>query len=185
MLARARAADHQGRVNEAEAHRDEVRDLLASFDEKRVPSADVRLALTRLGDALAEQNERPTLIPPSRRSISELPSVADALAISASARAFCVPDGEPVDLSTRKAPRRILAALADHRERYPGLASSLEELLEAGWPGEKLLPEAGATRVYTAIATLRRMGLKPYLIRGDDGYLLDPSVPMARMPEKI
>lgn len=184
-LARARAADLRGSSGMAEAHRDRVRALLEGFDDAPVQSADVRLALTRLGDALAEQNERPTLIPPSRRSISELPSVGDALAVSASARAFRVPGGEPVDLSTRRAPRRILGALADHRERYPGLALTLEELLEAGWPGEKLLPEAGATRVYTAVATLRRMGLKPYLLRGDDGYLLDPSAPMARMPEVV
>lgn len=184
-LARARRADLQGRAQQAEAERDRVRELIDDFDPRLIHSADVRLALTRLADALAEQSERPTLIPPSRRSLSELPSVADALAISASARAFRVPHCEPVDLSTRRAPRRILAALADHRERYPGLALSLEELLEAGWPGERLLPEAGATRVYTAIATLRRMGLKPYLLRGDDGYLLDPSAPMARMPETV
>lgn len=184
-LARARAADLRGSAGVAEAHRDRVRTLLEAFDDAPVQSADVRLALTRLGDALAEQGERPTLIPPSRRSISELPSVGDALAVSASARAFRVPGGEPVDLSTRRAPRRILAALADHRESYPGLSLTLEELLEAGWPGERLLPEAGATRVYTAVATLRRMGLKPYLLRGDDGYLLDPSAPMARMPETV
>jgi predicted ATPase len=183
LLARARAADQSGHSDRAEEHRVAVRALLDRYDPDQVPSADVRLALIRLGDALSEQSERPTLIPPSRRSLSELPTVAEILAISASARAFRVPDAEPVDLSTRRAPRRILAALADQRERYPGLALTLEELLEAGWPGERLLPEAGATRVYTAIATLRRMGLKPFLLRGDDGYLLDPSAPLARMPE--
>jgi hypothetical protein len=40
-----------------------------------------------------------------------------------------------------------------------------------------VLPEAGASRVYVAVATLRRMGLSA-LVRIDDGYRLDPSVPV-------
>ncbi|MCA9624401.1 MAG: tetratricopeptide repeat protein [Myxococcales bacterium] len=181
-LARARMADIEGRAMDADRYRDEVRDIAESFDSVSIHSADVRLALTRLLNASAEQGQ-PTLVPPSRHSLMALPERRDLLAISAHARAFRVPGKEAVDLSTRRAPRRILAALVDHREAYPGIALGLDELLAAGWPGEKLLPEAGATRVYTAIATLRRMGLKPYLLRGDDGYLLDPAVPMVRMEE--
>ena len=72
------------------------------------------------------------------------------------------------------------APLADKRESEPGVALSLDDLLCAGWPGERVLAEAGASRVYTAIGTLRRMGLKPTLLRRDDGYLLDPELELVR-----
>jgi hypothetical protein len=51
-----------------------------------------------------------------------------------------------------------------------------DALLEAGWPGERVLAEAGATRVRVAIATLRSLGLGDVLQTRDDGYLLDPDV---------
>ena len=38
-----------------------------------------------------------------------------------------------------------------------------------------MLPEAGASRVYVAISTLRRMGLRDLLQRIDTGYLIDPA----------
>ena len=31
--------------------------------------------------------------------------------------------------------------------------------MEAGWPGEPVLPDSGANRVYVAVATLRKLGL--------------------------
>jgi hypothetical protein len=40
--------------------------------------------------------------------------------------------------------------------------------------------QAASRSVYTAVATLRRMGLKPYLLRVDEGYLLDPALPLCR-----
>ncbi len=55
-----------------------------------------------------------------------------------------------------------------------------DELVTAGWPGERLVAEAAAGRLYAAIATLRRMGLRDWLQRRDDGYLLDADVPFRR-----
>ncbi|MEL6179185.1 MAG: hypothetical protein AAFS10_09530, partial [Myxococcota bacterium] len=49
------------------------------------------------------------------------------------------------------------------------------ELVEIGWPGERLVPESGAMRVYTAIRALRRLGLEPLLLTRDGGYQLHPS----------
>ena len=42
------------------------------------------------------------------------------------------------------------------------------------------MPEAGTERVYTAVATLRRLGLRKLLLQRDDGYLLDPEVELVR-----
>ena len=52
----------------------------------------------------------------------------------------------------------------------------MDALQSAGWPGERMHPEAASNRVYVAITTLRKLGLKPVLVRRDDGYLLDPEV---------
>jgi hypothetical protein len=134
---------------------------------------DVHDVLTRLGEAL----ERASSIPPPPETVD---AIDDRLVIAAHGRYFRAPTCEPVDLSRRRALRNILAALANQREESPGKALQLHELMGAGWPGERLLVDSGAARVYTAIATLRRMGLKPYLLRRDDGYLLNPSVAMQR-----
>ena len=40
--------------------------------------------------------------------------------------------------------------------------------------------EAARKRLRTAIWTLRKMGLEPILLTRDDGYLIDPTVVVAR-----
>jgi predicted ATPase len=94
------------------------------------------------------------------------------LTIGSEARWFRVGAGDQVDLSKRRAPRLILRRLLETRKR----AATLEEIVEAGWPGERIQTEAAAARAYTAIKTLRELGLGDILVRRDDGYLLDPAV---------
>ncbi len=59
---------------------------------------------------------------------------------------------------------------------HAGQALSLDALFEAGWPGENIVQSAAHRRVYTAIGTLRDLGLRDVLIRRDDGYLLATDV---------
>lgn len=107
--------------------------------------------------------------------------VADAaLSVSLCGRSFDAGPKGMVNLATRGSLRLILKTLADMRQQSPDKALPLEALLEIGWPGERVMPSAGASRVYTAIGTLRRMGLKQALLRRDDGYLLDPSLSIHR-----
>jgi len=89
-----------------------------------------------------------------------------------------VPPGETdrVELYRRKPLRRLLQALAEHAETQPGRAMPIADLVRAGWPGESVLASAGNERVYTAIATLRKMGLRDALVQRHDGYLLDPAL---------
>ena len=101
------------------------------------------------------------------------------LRIGAEVRSFCVAGREPVDLSTRGALQRILRALVAQRKRDPHATLSPDDLLQAGWPDDKVDPTAGAQRVYVAISTLRKMGLKGLLLRRDDGYMLDPAQEIA------
>jgi len=171
--------DWDAAVRGREVARAVSRSVSAEAHSAAERSGDVRASIGRLRDALREADTRPSTMPPVKPA-EPIEAAHEALVVSGSGRAFSTPSSEPVDLSTRAAPRRILKALADQRELQPGVALSTEVLQAAGWPGERLLPEAGKSRVYTAVATLRRMGLKRYLIRRDDGYLLDPKVPLSR-----
>lgn len=87
--------------------------------------------------------------------------------------------GSRVDLRRRGAVRRMFRALVENRIAHPGAGMSAEALVEVGWPRERILPEAAATRVYSGIRTLRSLGLEGILLRHADGYLLDPDVEIA------
>lgn len=78
------------------------------------------------------------------------------------------------DLTRRRVPRALLVALVEGRLHRAGQALPLSELVAAGWPGERIRPDAAANRLYVALSTLRKLGLGPVLYTRNDGYLLDP-----------
>jgi hypothetical protein len=78
----------------------------------------------------------------------------------------------------RVAPKRLLLALAQARLAHAGSVLAPQELVGAGWPNERMRPEAARQRLRTAIWTLRKLGLEPVLLTRDEGYLLDPAVPL-------
>ena len=90
-------------------------------------------------------------------------------------RWFEVRGSERVSLQRRGPVRLLFKALVDQHRKDPGRATTLEALFAAGWPGQSVSHESGAARVYVALATLRRLGLRPLLQTRDDGYLLDPA----------
>ncbi|MDC0676522.1 hypothetical protein [Sorangium atrum] len=69
---------------------------------------------------------------------------------------------------------RIVTALVDRHDEAPDASLSLQDLLEAGWPGERPVADAGANRVYVALTQLRRMGLRDVIERNEHGYRLAP-----------
>lgn len=77
--------------------------------------------------------------------------------------------GELVDLRQRPVLARILHALA-----AADGPRSVDDLIAAAWPGANLVGESGSARVYAAVATLRRFGLRDALVREGEGYRLDP-----------
>ncbi len=85
-----------------------------------------------------------------------------------------------IDLGRRGALRRILLALVAQHEKTPGQGLSVDALVETGWPGERVLVDAAATRVRVAVSTLRRLGLRAFIVTRDDGYLLDPRIEIER-----
>jgi tetratricopeptide (TPR) repeat protein len=198
---RSRAAVHLWRghlelalAREARAEGDEVRaqrlvddarrrlDETGSVDRGEVRrAADVRLARRALERAL---DAAPRSDGPSSEQFVEGPpagAAADALIVCAHGRWFRLPHGEVVSVARWRPLQRLLERLAERREIAPGEPLSVDALVAAGWPGERMLPKAGATRVYTAIASLRRLGLRDVLRRDDRGYVLRTDVAISRV----
>jgi tetratricopeptide (TPR) repeat protein len=101
------------------------------------------------------------------------------LLVASDASFFRLSDHEQaVVLGRRRAVRGVLRALVDARSTQPGVPVSVETLVAAGWPGERILPAAAAGRVYTAIATLRKLGLRGVVEQTGSGYLIPPQIPV-------
>lgn len=91
---------------------------------------------------------------------------------------------QAVKLHRRRALQRLVHTLAERHLHEPGAAVPMAVLIESGWPGERVLPEAGLERVCTAIATLQKLGLGRVLLQSDDGYLFDPRAEVVRSPAR-
>ncbi|MFK8001639.1 MAG: tetratricopeptide repeat protein [Polyangiales bacterium] len=100
-------------------------------------------------------------------------------AIAHDAGFFVTPDDARVDLSRRRISQRLLGALLDHRLAHPGETLGLEDLLRAGWPGQRVLQTAARNRLHVALSGLRKLGIDPLLRRRGDGYLLDPDIELS------
>ncbi len=126
----------------------------------RVASTKVRRALARLEAALAA-------------------STAEAeLVVARDGGHFVTVAGERVELGRKRPLRLMIAALAERRMRAPGEGVPWQDLLGVGWPGQRVLAEAGFGRVRNAVFQLRKLGFGKLLVNQGDGYLLDPKVPM-------
>ncbi len=119
--------------------------------------AQARAVVDELGHALREAGAR---TPPALR-------VADD-------GTWFEVDGQHVDVARRGAVRRILSGLATARLEKTGRSLSVDDLFQIGWPGERIPYESQVRRVYTAIWTLRTLGLEGTLLTRDEGYMLDP-----------
>ncbi|HEY2365569.1 MAG TPA: hypothetical protein VGH87_04245, partial [Polyangiaceae bacterium] len=133
------------------------------------------------GDAVATSFEARFALRMARRMLQASPTATPRavakLRVDRRGRWFEV-SGERVDLGRRGALRRILAALVEARLETPDRGIKQQDLVAAGWPGERVLALSAATRVRVAIATLRQLGLRSLLLTRDDGYVLDASAPL-------
>lgn len=104
----------------------------------------------------------------------EAPGVEGAplLVVRAEGKGFRLPAAGDVDLSRRAPLARIVHALTLRRIEAPGEPLRLEDLLAAGWPGERVRYDAGANRVYVALAELRKLGLRDWMVTDEAGYRL-------------
>lgn len=89
---------------------------------------------------------------------------------------FVEADGRRVSLSTRRVLRLLLTAFVEQHLRDPRAVLTVAELIAVGWPGERVLPRAGSSRVYVAITTLRQTGVP--IEHVPDGYRIESSHPV-------
>lgn len=85
---------------------------------------------------------------------------------------FSIDAGAVVTLGRRKSIQALFGALVRARVERPGSLVTIGELVRVGWPGETLVLGSGAERVYAAIATLRKLGLRGVIEQEGDGYRL-------------
>jgi hypothetical protein len=182
LLHRAVACVERGAPGEAYA---DLRAIVARGETRAVADALVQsiVAATRptlpiagaLGRLVARAFDRTT------GTTAHSPA---ALVVGARGRWFRTPSAEPVSLERRRPLAQILEVLARARQTRSGAAVSWQELQSAAWPGERMLASAGAHRVRVAVSTLRKLGLRDLLRTEADGYLLDPSCPIARVEDE-
>ncbi len=130
---------------------DELRDALP-------PDAHARITLD-----LVERLHRRRALPPAR-----------GLVVSRAGSFFRLGAGELVTLGQRAPLARLLTALVDGRTTAPGRYLDGEELVAYAWPGERLSPPSRKNRLHVAIATLRKLGLRPVLQADGSRYRLAP-----------
>lgn len=98
------------------------------------------------------------------------------LRIDREGRKFQIDLGEIHDMSRKGVARKILLELAQAHHQNPRRALSVTDVIDVGWPHEKISHEAALTRVYTTMNRLRALDLTDILITQDDGYALESSV---------
>lgn len=85
-------------------------------------------------------------------------------------------EDEPLVLHTRPVVERLVHVLVDQRLDHPGVLLDSEALIEAVWPGERILHKAAMNRLYKTLSILRKLGLRELLLSQDGNYGLEPEV---------
>jgi predicted ATPase len=141
---------------------------------------DSHLGSSEAAPRCIEERLAARLVEAMRARSAPAPRVLD---VGPDGRWFSLQGRARVSLARRRSLQRLFAYLVRMREGRPGVGASWQELLAAGWPGEKVVPSAGQRRAYVAVATLRTLGLAEVLLHTDDGYLVDPAVVLRRTEE--
>jgi hypothetical protein len=163
--------DRARRIHRAEDTMKRAEAQLAEIREEHPGPAVYRQHIDFVSAARRSAAVRPLRLEP------EVPAANDsALVIAHDGSFFRPPASEVVDLRRYEKLRLVLGRLRRERLDNPGEGVALTTLLAAGWPGERVLPKAGASRVYVALSTLRRLGLRRILLSRRGAYLLDPTV---------
>jgi len=200
VFSAARAAVHAQKGSFGHARNDLAR-AQRRLDEVGDPALLAALALHRaavlLGEAIARGESRAALLEATAVLEQTADGVkdnddarfaarmlrrllpADALTVGADG-AFFVREGSRIELAARPTLARILEALAEARLSSEPRPLSPTELLAAGWPGERVLPQAGQNRVRVALTALRNLGLRNALCTVEGGHMLDPAIPLTR-----
>lgn len=150
---------------------------LPSPDDDGAPRVVTRVVETRVGLRLFRRAVACRMQRAAELGV-ELDQAESSLEVGPEVQWVRPPRGQRIELGRRHVLRRLVGCLLEGRQRRVGEPVTIEEAVEAAWPGEKIAWRAGQNRVRVAIASLRRMGLRGVLLTRGDGYLLDPDVPL-------
>ena len=131
-------------------------------------SAAIAAAVGHLDDAahlLADCEEADTALRGER-----------TLRVDAEARWFEPAGGARVGCANRPVMRRLLLALVRAATAEPPAALTAEALVRAGWPGERIRPDAARNRLHVMLTRLRGRGLRELLVGNDLGWGFAPDV---------
>lgn len=105
------------------------------------------------------------------------PTLPDGVLIARDGSWFAV-GSEYVSLDARPTLARVLSALAAHRENERREPLTAAEVFAVAWPGERIADGPAVARVYVAISTLRKLGLRKVLGGQGGGYHLRDVTPL-------
>lgn len=89
-----------------------------------------------------------------------------------------LPSGDEVDLSTRHLLRRLFLRICDAAEASTSVTSN--DLIEAGWPDERMTFDSAQSRLYSAIRNLRKLGLEGEIVTKESGYAISADIDIIR-----
>ncbi|MDI1481481.1 tetratricopeptide repeat protein [Polyangium sp. y55x31] len=107
---------------------------------------------------------------------SPAPAAPRVLRLDATGRWFEPPSGPRVACANRPVMRRLLVALARSHLAARSRPLSFEQLIEIGWPGERILADAARNRLHVMLTRMRDLGLREVLVGNDLGYFFSPDL---------
>jgi hypothetical protein len=131
-------------------------------------SDDVRIGILLLEQALDRARRDLPALGTTEAEAGDRP----VLAVGHGGAWFAVDGGERIDLAGRAVLRRVLWSLCERQLDTPGRAVSTRELCAAAWPGERMRPRSGASRLYVTLGELRKLGLRDVIASDGGGYCL-------------
>lgn len=111
-------------------------------------------------------------------ALSRVTPPQNALLIALDGSWIQPPSLQRVELAKKPLLRKLVARLAEVRRARPGERVTVDELIGAGWGDERIRYDSAKNRLHVALNALRNLGLRTVLQTGQDGWRLDPDVPL-------
>ncbi|MEL6543174.1 MAG: hypothetical protein AAFQ82_01030 [Myxococcota bacterium] len=137
-----------------------------------IPPPDVLEGLLEAREAMRELRERVERVQPQIH--------AEPLAVVRGAQWFRPPGGNWQSFGRKQTSHRIFAKLVAHHRQEP---LSIESLFDAGWGGQSIRSDSMINRVHVALCGIRKRGLRDIVLCSQEGYYLDPLVPVLEVGE--
>lgn len=173
LIGRSLYLDARGRVHAAGEALAWLRPLLQCCDAALRGEREEMLRLAAaLPPAFRGDFDHAARLLDHARARGGAPGSAGLLRVAADGSWFEAPPAGRVSLRGSSTTRSLLLCLCRARLARPSQAVPMGRLLEAAWPGDRSRKDAIANRLYVALTRLRDKGLRGWLTRNDEGWLI-------------